>query len=229
MNPLGSWDEPNYMFVDPDAQSPFSRAANIGFRCVKYIEPEPNLRTASLPMPSPRRDLSKEKPASEELFRAYRSAYSFDKSPLHATVEHFDNAGEDWRTEKISYTAAYGNEQAITYLFIPRKGKPPFQTVVFFPGSNALLLRKFELYTTASLDAILKSGRAVLFPVYKGTYERGDGMESDNANASSAWRDHVVMWVKDVSRPSTTQKLVPNWITRRWLTTAIVGVRSWGR
>jgi len=196
----GSWDEPNYMFVDPDAQSPFSRAANIGFRCVKYMEPESNLRTASLPMPSPRRDLSKEKPASEELFRAYRSAYSFDKSPLHATVEHFDNTGEDWTTEKISYAAAYGNEQAITYLFIPRKGKPPFQTVVFFPGSNALLLRKFELYTTASLDAILKSGRAVLFPVYKGTYERGDGMESDNANASSAWRDHVVMWVKDVSR-----------------------------
>ena len=196
----GSWDEPNYMFVDPDAQSPFSRTANVGFRCVKYIEPEPNLRAASLPMPSPRRDLSKEKPASEELFRAYRSAYSFDKSPLHATVVHFDNADEAWTTEKISYTAAYGNEQAITYLFIPRKGKAPFQTVVFFPGSNALLLRKFELYTTASLDAILKSGRAVLFPVYKGTYERGDGMESDNANVSSAWRDHVVMWVKDVSR-----------------------------
>jgi eukaryotic-like serine/threonine-protein kinase len=196
----GAWDEPNYMFVDPDAQSPFSRTANIGFRCMRYIEPEPNLRTASLPMPSPRRDLSKEKPASEELFRAYRSIYSFDKSPLHATVEHLDKVDEDWTTEKISYTAAYGNEQAITYLFIPRKSKPPLQTVVFFPGSNALLLRKFELYTTASLDAILKSSRAVLFPVYKGTYERGDGMESDNANMTSTWRDHVIMWTKDVSR-----------------------------
>jgi len=196
----GAWDEPNYMFVDPDAQSPFSRSANVGFRCVKYIEPDPNLRVASLPMPSPRRDLSKEKPASDELFRAYRSMYLFDKSPLHPMVERFDNLNEDWTTEKISYTAAYSNEQAITYLFIPRKGKPPFQTVVFFPGSNALLLRKFELYTTASLEAILKSGRAVLFPVYKGTYERGDGMESDNANMSSAWRDHVIMWAKDVSR-----------------------------
>jgi hypothetical protein len=27
--------------------------------------------------------------------------------------------------------------------------------------------------------AILRSGRAVIYPVYKGTYERGDGMESD--------------------------------------------------
>ena len=40
----GAWDEPNYMFVDPDAQSPFLRAANIGFRCVKYIEPEVDLK-----------------------------------------------------------------------------------------------------------------------------------------------------------------------------------------
>ena len=45
----GAWDEPNYMFIDPDAQSPFLRAANIGFRCVKYIEPEsiPKVATES--------------------------------------------------------------------------------------------------------------------------------------------------------------------------------------
>jgi len=40
----------------------------------------------------------------------------------------------------------------------------------------------------------------VLYPVYKGTYERGDGMESDKANMSSTWCDHVILWAKDVSR-----------------------------
>jgi len=196
----GAWDEATYMFIDPDAQSPFLRAANIGFRCVKYIEPESIAKVATDPMPSPRRDLSKEKPVSNELFHAYRSLYSYDKVPLNATVQRMDKDDEEWTIEKITYTAAYGNEQAISYLFLPKKAKPPFQTVVFFPGSNALLLRKFSLYTTAALDAILKSGRAVIYPVYKGTYERGDGMESDVANMSSTWRDHVIMWVKDASR-----------------------------
>ena len=196
----GAWDEPNYMFVDPDAQSPFLRAANIGFRCVKYIEPDANLTIATAPMATPRRDLTKEKPASDELFRAYRSVYSYDKIPLNATVEPFGKDEEDWKTERITYTAAYGHEQAVAYLFLPKKSKPPFQTVVFFPGSNALLLRTFVLYPTAALDAILRSGRAVLYPVYKGTYERGDGMESDVANETSTWRDHVIMWVKDASR-----------------------------
>lgn len=196
----GAWDEPNYMFIDPDAQSPFLRTANIGFRCVKYIDPESVPKVAMDPMPSPRRDLSKEKPVSDELFRAYRSLYSYDKAPLNATVEPYGKDEEFWTAQKITYAAAYGNERAIAYLFLPKKGKPPYQTVLFFPGSNALLLRTFVIYSTASLDAILKSGRAVLYPVYKGTYERGDGMESDVANTSSAWRDHVIMWVKDASR-----------------------------
>jgi predicted esterase len=196
----GAWDEPNYMFVDPDAQTPFLRTANIGFRCVKYIEPESIPKVAYDPVPTPRRDLSKQKPASDVLFQAYRSQYSYDKTPLNPSVEPFGTDEEDWKAERITYTAGYGNERAVSYLLLPKRAKPPFQTIVFFPGSNALLLRKFSLYTTASLDAILRSGRAVVYPVYKGTYERGDGMESDVPDMTSTWRDHVIMWVKDVSR-----------------------------
>jgi cephalosporin-C deacetylase-like acetyl esterase len=196
----GAWDEPNYMFVDPDAQSPFLRAANTGFRCVRYIEPESVSKVATAAMPSPRRDLSKEKPASAELFQAYRSLYSYDKTPLNASVEPYGKGEDDWTAQKITYTAAYGNERAIAYLFLPKKGKPPYQTVLFFPGSNALLLRTFSIYATSALDAVLKSGRAVLYPVYKGTYERGDGFESDVASMTSDWRDHVIMWAKDASR-----------------------------
>jgi dienelactone hydrolase len=196
----GGWDDPNYMFVDPDAQSPFLRAADIGFRCVKYIEQDASLPLAAAAMATPRRDLSQQKPVSEELFHAYRGLYSYDKLPLNATVEPFGKDEDDWKTERITYTAAYGHEQAIAYLFLPKKGKPPFQTVIFFPGSNALQMRAFSDYPTAALDGILRSGRAVLYPVYKSTYERGDGLESDVADLSSTWRDHVVMWVKDVSR-----------------------------
>jgi formylglycine-generating enzyme required for sulfatase activity/cephalosporin-C deacetylase-like acetyl esterase len=195
----GAWDDPNYMFVDPDAQSPLLRAPNIGFRCVKYIDPSAVPAVALAAMPSPRRDLSHEKPVSDALFQAYRSQYSYDKLPLDATVEKLPD-GDDWHMEKITYTAGYGNERAIAYLLLPKKSTPPYQTVIFFPGSNALLLRKFEVYTTSAVDAIVRSGRAVIYPVYKSTYERGDGMESDVANTSTTWRDHVIMWVKDASR-----------------------------
>src|SRR5579863_4594376 len=196
----GAWDEPNYMFNDPDAQSPFLRAPNVGFRCVKYLEPDSIPKAAFAAIPSPRRDLSKEKPVSDQIFQAYRSLYSYDKAPLNAAVEAVESKDEDWKIKKITYAATYGHEQAISYLFLPTKSKPPYQTVLFFPGSGALSLRHFAVYPSASIDSILRSGRAVLYPIYKSTYERGDGMESDVTNGSSEWRDHVIMWTKDASR-----------------------------
>jgi tRNA A-37 threonylcarbamoyl transferase component Bud32/dienelactone hydrolase len=196
----GAWDEPSYQFVDPDAQSPFLRASNIGFRCVKYIDPAAIPKVATQPMPSPRRDMTKEKPVSDQLFQAYRSLYSYDRDPLNALVEPLSGDGKDWKAEKITYSAGYGKERAISYLFLPTKAKPPFQTVLVFPGSNALLLRTFSLETVPAVDAILKSGRAVIYPVYKSTFERGDGMTSDVPDQTSSYRDHVIMWAKDASR-----------------------------
>jgi hypothetical protein len=87
--------------------------------------------------------------------------------------------GDEWTVEKITYSAAYGNERVISYLLIPKKGKPPFQTVVFFPGSNALLLRRFAIYPTAALDGFLRSGRTVIYPVYKSTKESPDSRLHD--------------------------------------------------
>jgi hypothetical protein len=48
---------------------------------------------------------------------------------------------------------------------------------------------------------MLKSGRAVLFPVYKGTFERGGGPKPIYwPNTSSTYRDNVIFWAKDLSR-----------------------------
>ena len=63
----GAWNEPPYMFLDPDAQSPFGRLPTYGFRCVKEI-PGTSLPKAALePISARFRDFSKEKPVSEHL------------------------------------------------------------------------------------------------------------------------------------------------------------------
>jgi len=196
----GAWDEPDYMFIEPEAQSPFLRASNVGFRCVKYIGAEAPSETATRLISQPTVDLRKLRPVSEEVFSAYRRLFSYDQVPLNPTVEHLDDNNDDWTTEKITYTAGYGHEQAISYLLLPKKFKPPFQTVIFFPGDGGIFFRSFSIPTTSSLDAILRSGRAVLHPIYKGTYERGDGTKGSGPYMTSDYRDHVIMWVKDASR-----------------------------
>jgi eukaryotic-like serine/threonine-protein kinase len=40
--------------------------------------------------------------------------------------------------EKVSFDAAYGKERVTAYLFLPKNSSPPFQTIVYFPGSYAI-------------------------------------------------------------------------------------------
>ena len=84
-----------------------------------------------------------------------------------------------WTQEKISLNAAYEDERIVAYLFLPKGGVPPYQTVIYFPSSASFAQRSSrDLDTYMEFDFFLaplvKSGRAVLYPVYKGTFERGN-------------------------------------------------------
>ena len=127
----GAWNEPSYTFNDPDARSPFDRSANFGFRCARYLLTAESAKAAEH-VTYQARDYSLERPVSDQLFQVYKGLYSYDKTPLHANAESLQQT-DDWREEKITFDAPYGNERMTAYLYLPRKASPPFQTVVFFP------------------------------------------------------------------------------------------------
>jgi serine/threonine protein kinase/formylglycine-generating enzyme required for sulfatase activity/cephalosporin-C deacetylase-like acetyl esterase len=196
----GAWNEPTYMFSDADAQSPFAREAGYGFRLAKYGSPAPAAASANIEWPY--RDYKKEKPVPDSVFQIYKRLYAYDKMPLNTKLEAVDDSAEAWRKEKITFDAAYGNERVIAYLFVPKKARPPIQTVVYFPGSNVIYERSSQSLDAhwSRLDFIIKSGRAVVYPVYKSTYERGDGLNSDYQQPTAFYRDHVIDWRKDLGR-----------------------------
>jgi len=194
----GGWDEPPYLFNDPDARRPFDRTSDSGFRCVVYArEPAPELRA---PVPWSTRDYRHEKPASDAVFDIYRRLYAYDRSPLHAPVEASDDSDEHWRREQVSVPTAYGTERMKVFLYLPKKGAAPFRTVVYFPGANLLRTRSFDDIPVNLFDFIVKSGRAVAFPVYKGTFDRPTDINDSTANPSAAYRDMVIVWAKDFMR-----------------------------
>ena len=193
----GAWDEPPYMFNDADARSPYERSASFGFRCARYASAGWAAKAAD-PITVQARDFSRERPVSDQLFDVYRSLYSYDKTPLSAVVESAEQTA-DWKQEKITFSAAYGGERIIAYLFLPLNAVPPFQTVLYFPTANALRLRSRGGSPTG-FDFIIKSGRAVMLPFYKGTFERGDGLKVGYPNTTSSYRDHVIAWSKDLGR-----------------------------
>jgi cephalosporin-C deacetylase-like acetyl esterase len=196
----GAWDEPVYMFTDGDARSPMTREATFGFRCMKLVAPTQVAAEIAGEIAYPFRDYAAERPVSDEIFAQYLNFYLYDRVDLATRVERVDDSTPEWRLEKVSFSAAYGGERIVAYVFLPKKGTPPYQTVVYFPGSSAIRTRTSEPIDTRLFDFLLKSGRSVVFPVYKGTYERGGGIISDYPNMTANWRDHMVMIAKDLGR-----------------------------
>ena len=44
----------------------------------------------------------------------------------------------------MSIAAAYGNERVPVHLFLPKGLKPPYQTVIYYPGANGYFVDKFD-------------------------------------------------------------------------------------
>jgi len=75
--------------------------------------------------------------------------------------------------------AAYGGERLPAWVFLPKNALPPYQTVVFYPsGEGQLLHDSGWLGPQRHLLFVIRSGRAVLYPIYQGTYERNHGPPS---------------------------------------------------
>jgi hypothetical protein len=190
----GAWNEPTYMFrLDPDARPPLERLATHGFRCARPIgEPDP-----SLALPIPRQDPAVEAPVSDDVFEAYRRLFAYDSSELAARVEAVDESAAAWRRETVSFRAAYGNERVIAQVLLPRDTPPPYQTVVWFPGNDAFFVPSSDSPASAYLyDFLPRSGRALVYPVYKGMYER----RAPFSRSPNEWRDMLVAWSRDIGR-----------------------------
>jgi eukaryotic-like serine/threonine-protein kinase len=198
----GAWDDASYLFYELSQLPSFDRSEKNGFRCVKYIDKEKIPESVFQRIDySEETDFSKITPVEDNIFAIYKSRFLYDKTDLNEKVEEKDNSNEDWSIEKITFNATYGKERVIAYLFIPNNSSPPFQTLIFYPGLNAIAEKdlKKSLETKWLTDYLLKSGRAVLCPIYKGTFERIDDQEPVVLGGRQL-TDWIIKWVKDFSR-----------------------------
>jgi serine/threonine protein kinase/formylglycine-generating enzyme required for sulfatase activity len=198
----GAWDDAIYMFHTPYAKPPFDRSPGNGFRCIRELKPDEVSEEVARPFLLPHaRDFENKKPVNEKLFDLYRNLYAYDKTDLAPVIEFTDTTAKDWTAERVTFNAAYGNERMVLYLFLPKSTPPPFQTIIYFPGDWALYAEPGEEPALGGNAFLLKSGRAVCYPVYRGTFERRDGFNLVPPNITqNSFRDHAIMWMKDISR-----------------------------
>jgi dienelactone hydrolase/predicted Ser/Thr protein kinase len=205
----GAWDDNPYIFGFLSQAPAMERLPRDGFRCAVYPDRK-GVPAAAFQSQKPveAKDLYKEKPVPDEVFRAYKDLFSYDKTDLKSRVESRDER-PDWIHETVSFDAAYGGERVLAHLFLPRNAAPPYQAVIYFPGSQSInerSSRDIENYYEFPmfLSFVVKNGRAALYPVYKGTFERGNDALAALLNSSDVEShqavDLCVQEVKDLRR-----------------------------
>lgn len=189
----GAWDEPMYMFIDTDAQPPLERGPTYGFRCMRVEAAPPAVAFAPLEI-TPYAPVANT-PVNDEVFQVLLRAYAYDDTPLNARVESVEDDSPYWRRETVSLDAAYGGERFQVHLYFPRNATPPYQAVVYFPSAASLRLRTSGATDVNYVAFVPRSGRVLVHPVLKGTYER-----RVQASGPQALRDLLIQRTKDLQR-----------------------------
>ena len=192
------------MFTEPDARPTFERAANFGFRCARYDAGDPSPAALGGLIERPNRDYAAEKPAADPVFDAYRRFFAYDRTPVKAAITNTFDGNPDWRVESLSFPAAYGGE---TYSRAPvpaaeRQAAVPDRRLSRLAPHSGTFARVQPVTASPPIFAsVIRSGRAVIYPVVKGAFERGsDQFTSTTPKDSTLWRDYTVAFYKDLAR-----------------------------
>ncbi len=148
-------------------------------------------------------DFSKLRPVPDAVFDVFKAQFEYDPLPLNARVESRKNNPEGWTWETVTLNTPYPGERMAVHLFLPNAASPPYQTVMYFPGGWSFFgngsshLEDYHEYRMF-LSFIVNQGRAVAYPVYKGSFERaGPDFPLESSRRYAEW---VVQVVKDFER-----------------------------
>jgi dienelactone hydrolase len=207
----GSFEDNTYEFGNERQAPAMDRSRRTGIRLAFYPD------SASVPdaafafrNPGFRFDARSHTPVSDAVYQVYKEQFSYDDTPLNAAVDHSQESPGGWIHQRVSFDAAYGGERIMAHLFLPGNTPPPYQTVVYFPGSASSWMQSSEdlenyYEFTMFLSYLVRGGRAVLYPVYKGTFERGSPeivalLQQSELEDSYAYTAYVIQAIKDLRR-----------------------------
>jgi dienelactone hydrolase len=171
----GAWNEAPYQATQRNSLPPFDRAATNGFRCMKYEQDAHRTQQLTAPLNIVARDFRNAEPISTELREVFAGRFAYEPGELNARVEWTDDTHREYVRQRVTFDGGYGQRTPL-HLFIPKKGKPPFRTIVYFPGVYAFFnpgpSDKMLTAFPGPEDFVVKTGFALAWPVYDNSFER---------------------------------------------------------
>jgi eukaryotic-like serine/threonine-protein kinase len=188
----GSWADPIYVFSEVGSMAGASASETVGFRCARSAaDGRPSAGAQGDTALRLNIETPEYTPVDDATFRVLLSHYQYDSRPLNAVVEERLDM-QAWTRERVRYDGPAG-ERVVAYLFVPKVGRPPFQTMVFVPNAAVFVGNNVAQVAEDVLGPLVRAGRALFTVVMEGMTEREYpvGYEWPATN-SVAFRDQMV-------------------------------------
>jgi formylglycine-generating enzyme required for sulfatase activity len=169
----GAWNDFPYMVEEsissPGRRAALDRSATNGFRLASTNEEARTMQAAAKPVLDAEVPQLAD-PVSDAVFAARLSDFEYDDEPLNAVIEEVTEF-RHWTRQRITFDSPVDEARMTVYLYLPERESSRHQTVLFWPGSSTQYIGSVE-QTRTPLDFVLRTGRAVAYPIMKGMFER---------------------------------------------------------
>jgi len=198
----GAWSDPAYQYLFPEIREEFDRSPGNGLRCIKRLDSGKDSAAAPQPLaPFPALNRATERPVSDAEYVVFTRFFERKPVPLEPRIETTDQSSPHWIKQKVSFAAGYGGERMMAWLYLPRAARPPYQVVIYMGGAGTFYRRSSatekDIFGWNNAEYLIRGGRAVLIPIWKGSYERSDGFQPLETEWPS-YREHVIQWVSEI-------------------------------
>lgn len=164
----GSWEDPSYLYPQFGSQPASFSSRSLGFRCARAIDGDDSSQGLQA------FDLDERTPVYSPVDRATWSSflghYTYDRQPANprgVTTQETDG----WVRERLWIDGVNG-DSVLAYFFAPANSAPPYQTMVYVPGSSTFCCTRVTDGLEYLLGPVIRNGRAALVVAMEGMIER---------------------------------------------------------
>ena len=200
----GAFDEPTYLASQASPLARMDRSLKNGFRTARLLDPR-DLNPFGDPITTQApKDPSFYKPMSDEVFKVYSRTFDSNSAPLNTKEIYVDETHPLWIKEKVRIDVGYNNEVMDILIFRPKNSYSSSGVVIFHPGANYYQIpSEIDEVNPGefSLDFIIKSGRTLIWPAWKGSLNRmPSSRPSSPEEALRSFKNLYSYWISDTDK-----------------------------
>ncbi len=129
----GAFDEPRYLYLQPDEAPPTDRSAANGFRCMRPAQAGPANDDLRRPVAALPADDAVVEPLGDAAYAVLAQQLDYRATTMMPRVATVVSTNPAWTVERVTLPTGYDNTSFAVQLFLPTDRRSPSGVIFYLP------------------------------------------------------------------------------------------------